>query len=64
MYTLFASLNFNKNAEEANFYLISRNSPDYRDYEQTKETVTHGTKKRCIEYLENLGLNEEVLKIA
>lgn len=46
MYTLFT------NEEKTNYYLVSKNSIEYHDYEVTKKIVFIGTKNECIAYMQ------------
>ena len=57
MYTLFTDEN------KQNYYLISCNNLEWYDYDRKYITVIQDTKKRCIEELEAMGVEDGVLTI-
>ena len=56
MYTLFTN-----NYE--NYYLVSKNSLDYHDFDSTKTKVMEGSKKEIIAWLEENSIENIVLTL-
>ena len=45
------------------YLLVSRRNPEYIEYINSHQSVYEGTKKKCIQWLEDQGLEEMLIEI-